>query len=201
MSKKPNRAKPGDWPAQHRYDYEFARSMILDQGEVAPMFVIHGADRTVVMLARWRTDDDKDRFVMAVRAVAVAEDAQCISFISEAWVRDVAPTPGETRDEAMRRAHQVPPSQAEDRKEIALVITEYRDRAGEICRRGTAGEIVRRYGDGKPSAVSKLDWKADAMEGRFVGLVPPLRPTAEQRESMRAVIEHMGGFVEIGGRA
>jgi hypothetical protein len=192
MSKTPKKAKPGRWADQHRLNYEFAKQAILERGEAVSMFVIHGVDKILILPALWENEADKQKMALNVRLVVVAEDASCVAFLTEAWIRVVSQAHGETEAELYRRAKAVTPEKAEDRIEVVIVTTDFRDPSGELQSLSTMGEIVRRD-DGKPSAVTERPIPGTlAIEGRFFDLVPPIRPTLEQREAARRVLECFG---------
>jgi len=187
--KKPKKAK--DWADQIRFDYAFARRTLLERGSVQPMFIIHGADEMVLFPAAFGDVGDKNLCANIARALAIAHDAACVSFISEAWGRSVARAPRETEAEWRDRFSAIAPSKAEDRQEIIVVFTNWRDRDGELHAAARTGEIVRNAA-GKPVALSELSNGEGSPEGRFVNLLPPERPTAEEREIARAVLSEIG---------
>jgi hypothetical protein len=177
-------------------DYEFCKRALMEYGEMRPLFVIHGPEHTALYPAMWQSPEDKDRAAMLVRCIGVIYNAQCISFLVEAWSRRVRQLPGETADQLNERAQAVAPSEAEDRIEIVMVSTDYRDDAGELQALMTSGEI-QRGADGKPSSVTQFDIDSEEgpirYEGRFAKLLPPTPPTDAQREFAREVLTLLGG--------
>ena len=134
-NRKPHRAvKDGafDWAKQQRLDVEFAKGILLAHGELAPMFVVHTPDKIEVLLAPpWRDRDEKFPFYNLLKLRAAADGAIGMTFITEAWMRDVPLVAGETEAEHRVRAQAVPPSEAEDRMEVVMVMTTYRDADGK----------------------------------------------------------------------
>ena len=100
---------------------------------------------------------------------------------------------GETPGEHDARAFAVPPSEAEDRIEIVMAELIYRDDAtGERRSLADAREIVR-DAKGKPVGFRDNALDPDAQgEGRWVDVLTPDRPTAEERARAAAVIEALG---------
>jgi hypothetical protein len=205
MARKPKYAT-GDntidrWREQLRYDAAFAQEALIKQGHIVPMFVVHTRDDgpNVVIAVPWKDDSDKTVALMTVKALCVAHDAVAISQIVEAWMR--AAMPGEREADYQN----LPPSKAENRREIVMCTVCWRDDATG-ARRGIHDmrEIVRRA-NGRPSGLAPLDRAVagavepseGSLEDRMVELLPETRPTPQERAKAREVvemIEAMGGL-------
>lgn len=106
--------------------------------------------------------------------------------------------PGET-EEAVRRGMLAgpAPSEAEDRCEIVVVSTEWIDDAGERHVLQRMGEIERNA-KGKPSALVEDRLEGISLTGRFLDLVPPVRPDTEQREWARRILPKLAERLGLG---
>lgn len=199
MARKPKYAA-GDntierWREQLRYDAAFASKALVEQGEIIPMFVVHARDDgpNVVVATPWKDDADKDIAVLAVKAVCVAHDAVALSQIVEAWMR--APAPGEDA------SNYLPPSKAENRREVVMCTVAWRDDAtGERRELHDIREIERRA-NGKPSGLKPgsggTESGAGDIAGRMIEILPERRPTPEEQAKAREaieMIEAMGGL-------
>lgn len=133
MRRNPNRADRAgaiDWEKQRRFDVEFAKQMLLETGEVRPMFVIHTAAFTKLFLALWDSPEQKRMTQRLIMLRAAVDNAEGVTFIGEAWVRNVEKAMNETEAEHRARALEIPPADAEDRMEVVIVTTEYRTADG-----------------------------------------------------------------------
>lgn len=181
---------------QFRFDLEYAKRVLMERGEVMPMFVVHGDD-TVVMLTPWHDDREKDHYRNLVRLMGVAEDASGITFIGEVWMRSVSRRDGETEQEFDKRSKMLPPSQAEDRIEAILIYTQHRDRDGSRINRSRLLEILR-GANGKPSGTRDLAHDE---------LLLPSPPLPEHRAMAKELVafarDKMNHLhpIDLGGRA
>lgn len=185
MAHKPNSAR-GDWAKQVRFDMAFAERTLLKQGDVRRMFVIHAKD--ALHAIPWNGADEKKEMLKFVRAYCIALDAEAVSFISEAWVRSVMRAHGESEAEYQERVDAVPPSEAEDRREVVLCIVMYRE-AGERHVLSEAREIQRRA-NGKPDGLTPyrtLD-TLEAVGGDVIDVFPRQAPTEEMRAMARIAL-------------
>jgi hypothetical protein len=193
--KKPNQArirKNGaiDWVQQLRFDVEYAKRILLTSGEVRPMFVMHTREGVKVFAMTAPNEEARLAIFKLLALTCIAENAEGLTFISEAWMRKLPQLAGETPAEARRRAKQGPmPSQAEDRIEIVIVQTAYRDpETGERRVLCDAREILR-GADGKPSGVKESQGEQpDSLEGRIVNIFPVEPPGEAARSLARTVL-------------
>jgi hypothetical protein len=189
--RQPKQARGADrWTKQVRFDMEFAKRMVLEQGSCATIMVIHLAgDRRIVCMAP--PDLGKETTALYLRAYCAANDAQAFTFISEAWLRRVGRRHGETEAEHDTRAFGIPPAEAEDRTEIVMVEIVYRD--GEARR--TVRELREIVRDAKGTATGFTPIgdvsAANRSEGRWVEVLLPEPPTAEERASAQRALDHL----------
>jgi hypothetical protein len=191
MSAKPKRARgPERWARQVRFDIEFARRMILEQGSCATILVIHlPGDRRVVCTPP--PGLGKETVALYLRAYCAAHDAEGFAFITEAWMRDVPRRFGETEAEHDARIDAVPIREAEDRVEIVMAQVVYRD--GDERRTAHEEREIMRDATGKVTGFRPLDLTG-ASEGRWVDVLLPEPPTAEQRASAAVALEHLSAM-------
>jgi hypothetical protein len=188
MAHKPNSAR-GDWEKQVRFDMAFAERMLLKQGDVGRMFVMHAKDAQHVMAAPWKGNDEKARILTMVRAYCIAYDAEALSFISEAWIRHLDRAPGETEAEFRARSNAIRPSEAEDRREVVMVVIMYRDAAGERQIVSDTREITRRD-NGKPDGLTpyRMNEGMDMLSGGIIETFPRWPASPEQRDLARIAL-------------
>jgi len=178
-----------DWPGQARRDYAFAKACVLERGQCAPFFAVHGAKRSVIVPAFWRNDTDKDDTARVVRLICVAEDADGLSFITEAWIRRMVRAHNESEAEFQARSNAIAPSKAEDRIEVVMANLTYREDDERkwivLC-----GEIIRDNA-GKPIRIADLtlDDETGNPGGRMFDILPEERPDPEARALARALID------------
>jgi hypothetical protein len=184
---KPNSAR-GDWEKQVRFDMAFAERMLLKQGDVGRMFVIHAKDAQHVMAAPWHSAAEKRQMLTMVRAYCIAVDAEALSFISEAWVRSVFRAHGETEAEFNTRVDAVAPRDAEDRREVVICMVIYRE-AGERHAVSDTREITRRD-NGKPEGLAPFSKTSglDALGGGIIETFPRWPASPEQRDLARIAL-------------
>lgn len=189
--KKPKRAGD-DWHKQLRLDMQFAETMLMKTGEVAPLAVLHSAD--TVRMVPYETDvaDTPAEFLQLVQLIAVAENAQAVSFMSEAWVAKVAKEPGEGAAAFQARTGTIRPSKSENRTETVYVAICYRDKeTGERIAIGTVREIERRA-NGKPAGLKPAEMGIEGWQGRAFELMPEAPPTPVSQSAARAALAIMG---------
>jgi hypothetical protein len=181
MAHKPNSAR-GDWAKQVRFDMAFAEKRLVQHGGVGRMFVVHCKDTLYAMPAPWESADEKADMIKMVRAYCIAHDAQALSFISEAWIRHLHQAPGETEEEFQARIDAVRPRDAEDRREVVMVMTMFRDEGGQRQILSDTREIQRRA-NGKPEGLTpyRLNRGVDIIGGGVVEAFPEWQPSPEHR--------------------
>lgn len=181
------------WNERLAFDFKYAKAMLMRCGEVSPMFVVHckGGDLKVVS-ATWEDSEQKHTLQSAVAVMAVAEEAQAISFLSEAWQRRVPMADGESEDQWMDRADNLTDEQREalPATEIVIVSCVYREN-GKRHVIAASAEIVRDE-DGDVTGMVDLggDDGPEGLVGPMVEILSPEEPTqqmiARAREIMAA---------------
>jgi hypothetical protein len=185
---KPKSAR-GDWTKQLRFDMAYAEKTLLKDGEVGSMFVVHAKERMHLIAAPWRDEGEKAAILDLVRAYCIAEDAAALTYLSEAWTRHMQQAPNETEAEFRARIDAVRPRDAEDRREMVLVMTMFRDDAGERQVVSDSREIERRA-NGKPSGLKphRVNKGWDVLAGAIVDAFPQWPPSPAEREAACAVL-------------
>lgn len=191
MTTKPKQARgPARWIKQVRFDIEFAKRMVLEQGSCATILVVYRRGQPPIILQQ-SPDLGKDTVAGYLRALCVAEDAEGFAFISEAWMRIVTRRDSETQAEHDQRVYLVPPSEAEDRIEVVIAEIIYRDDDGERRTLHESREIIRDAA-GKPSGFRSvqnvLGGAVERSEGRWVEVLSPEPPTVEERARAAAAL-------------
>jgi hypothetical protein len=184
-----------DWIAQMHADADFAKALLISNGEVKPMFIIHCPEHVKVVGAAWKNTEEKRITQKLISMQAALDDAEAISFISEAWCREVRRYDGESKADHTKRINAVAPSEAEDRIEIIMIAVNYRERN----RTRTAGmslEIIRDK-DGVPTDAINRDGEAQAMlQGPMINLLLPKKLT----EAQKIIVKHaLNTLKEIAG--
>ena len=120
----------------------------------------------------------KDNFANASRLICAAYGATAVVMALEAWV--TMAKPGEALDDT-------PPSEAFDRREVVVLMGEAvgqkKQKMLPIIRTDAGGF----FGFGEFDSTSYTGF-----QGRFVGLLPPKVPNAEQRALAKAMLEMLG---------
>jgi len=184
MKQRVNRADT--WEKQARMDFEHAKRVLLNDGAVMGMFVIHGAKESHVVGVPGFDDRVRAHLPQLLMLMCVMHDAQGISHIAEAWMAERPRLHGETEAEHFARANATVASEAEDRIEVVVTTTTWRDEAGEAHTIGHCGEIVRNP-RGKPVSVQERDAEGTEYGGRWIDLLPSRRPTEAERAMAREV--------------
>lgn len=166
--KKPKRAT--GWAEQLKYDMEFARFILLKQGHVAPMFVIHAKGGAHVVGVQLGDREDKHRVYGILSIMCAALGATALTFIAEAWIR-----------------HSI--EDTEDKQEVVIVQTSYRDDAGKHSV-FEAREIVR-GADGEPCDLIAHSGSDDdtRLEGAVYDILLEEAPTEAQQEIAQNAME------------
>lgn len=166
-----------------RADLQHAEATLLKDGALAPLFVVVGRDgRTILVPGDFRDEATKRRSADTARLAAVASDAELALLRSESWAVTGPELPSG-----------VSPSTSDRRVEVVSVMASARI-AGRIIRRASLREILR-GSDGRPVALRDLPGASEGagMEGPMLDLLPPIRPTAEQRALAVALLAAMAG--------
>jgi hypothetical protein len=180
---------PERWQEQVEFDVTFARQILLDKGQVLPMFILHRAEGPLVIPALML--HDKQNFYRVLRLLCVIHDAVALCSIGEAWIRDVGQLPGETDADHKRRATELPPSKASDRKEVIWCMLTWRDNAtGERRTIQDMREIERRA-SGMPTGLRKVSIHGGRVEGEIINILPARLATDAEKRAAQALLEEL----------
>jgi len=199
MTRKPKQAKTkgkSDWAKQVQWDMEYAKRQILADGSLDPIFIIHSADKSLAVASRVDPESKRD-FYTLMRALCIANDATALSCIAEAWLREVPQVPGE--EQSMARATDLLPSEAEDRKEVLISQTTYRDDAGRHSAVRSA-EIERDW-NGKITGFKDFPHQnvgIDEDEGLVFNILPERLAPPEGRELARKTLPMLAAALGLG---
>ena len=179
--------KPIDWQDQLKRDVYFARTALLKQGSLMPMFILHCPDEVRIVGAGWADAREKRRAQQMVGLMALAANATAISFISEAWSRAVMRHPRETEAEHQARIDAVRPAEAEDRTEVLIVSLTYRENNERHSLVSTLD--MMRAVDGTLTEVIEREAVDAEFGGTMTDLLCPVETTPEIRTAAQVLIE------------
>ena len=179
-------AGPIDWKTQNKYDYRFARQMMLEYGECQPMFIVHGRDGEMYpVMAAFTNREEKALTMKMVTMICVAYAAGGVSFIGEAWA---ATGMAEDRDNPTNP--RVMPSDREDKREVIIAQLSYRTDSG-VENVFMSGDIERSP-DGKVSGFSHENENAHtAIGGAFCDVLPPEVPNEFAQKAAKMMLEFL----------
>lgn len=188
--KRPPAASRGrtDWHQHICRNIEFAESVLREHGELVPMFVVEAGSETHIVGATFRNAEEKRSIFALVRLMCIALDATALTFITEAWMRRIRQYPGETEAAMQARIAAVPPSEAEDREEVIVVQTMYRDpETGE--RRAITGQRgIERDAAGKIVGLGAGDVEETGATGAAGEIFPAEAPTPDAQSYAQRVL-------------
>ena len=165
------------------HDVEHAEAVLLRDGALAPFVALTSATgHFIPIVPDFSTPEMKNASMVAMRLLAIAEDAVLASHFSEVWLVVGEPTNG------------VPPSQSERRIEAVAVVVQGRV-DNKVVSVSSVREILR--GDhGQPTGLRALGLPGEAgaasLGGPMSELLPPERPAETQRAVARAALIRMG---------
>lgn len=187
------RVVPHRWHAQLHRNLEFAESYLKNHESLVPRFIIH-CDKDAVVLTPWQNDDEKDRYLMIVKLMAIAHDAEAVTHLSEAWQRVVYRQHGESAADYEQRATEIRPSQVENRIEVVICTITYRDDDGDQKSAAISREIER-SADGKVSGLTVIKGQEEpdySTTGRMVEVLPPRGYSPEIRAAAKQTLDVLG---------
>jgi hypothetical protein len=147
------------------------------KGYVAPELIATTERGKLIHFAgSLESEREKDAFAAECRLLLIATAATCCTLVMETWMAQIS-----------AEAPNLPPSQTPERVEVVSVAAEAhscrRMLLLPICRR-PSGKFKRLGEDIAPPGVE--------LGGRFARLLPLTRPTPQQQEQARALLDVMG---------
>jgi hypothetical protein len=187
---------PKKWRDNLAHDVEWGKSILLGEGEMRPMFVLHNRDGSVTpFLAGFQTDGQKRAIFQFFSILIVAQEAVGFSFLCEGWLKTSQQHADETAEEAMTRALAGPsPAQAEDRKEVLTTMLVYRDAADERQTLSSILELDRGW-DGKIKGFKPECMGTALIEGAVRDIMEEDPPTIAQVTACRLFCIKKAAFV------
>jgi hypothetical protein len=188
---------PKKWRDNLAHDIAWAQSILMGEGEMRPMFVLHNRDGSVTpFLTAFQTEGEKRAIFQFFRILIVASEAIGFSFLAEGWMKSHAKLPGETEEESMARAMAGPsPMQSETRKEVLTVMMTYRDEGGERQTLSSIRELDRDW-DGKIKGFKEdAVYAAAVMEGAVRDIMDEDPPTPDLVTACRLFCVKKAAFV------
>jgi hypothetical protein len=161
------------------FDRKFAETILLERGEILPMFVIHSAAAPLPVGIPLRNDEEKAYDFM--HALCIVHEADGLSMISEAWMRTLPPNP--SPEEIARGAANCP-----DRVEVVIVAQAWIDDNGAKQGCATVQTIVR---DASGRVVGLDDREASpgtTVQGVLFDILPDRPPTDTEKAEARALV-------------
>lgn len=173
---------PATFEARWAHDLAHAEKTLLADGHLAPLFIIIGADgRSTVVPAIFSDQETKAHFFNLARLTAIAEDAEAVLIRTEAWAV--------VGDDL---AVGLSPSQSDRRIEVVSVAATARY-GKKVIHRLSMREILR-ADDGQPVGlreVSVPEGGDEAIRGEMFDLLPPRRPSRDERAMAKTLLEVM----------
>lgn len=193
MKKKgPNRAKgPWDPKKQMRFDFEYAKQMIVQDNGLMPMFVVHSKQGTIPIGFGGKAEYEGEAKVGHRRIavlMGIAFNAVAIAYVGEAWIATSLP------DEPEPEYPRVRPKDREDRKEVIITQMMWRDQeTGERKAALAQAEIVRNA-KGVCTGVKDEEFTepTDKIVGNFSELLLEREPTIAEQEIAQKILAAMG---------
>lgn len=202
MTKTPRRPSlPEKYRQLMEHDFEHVLKVHKDLGhdQSLAVFTLYTPKGPIVVGTGFGGPREKERVYTMIRLMAVAHEADAISYVSEAWMRKVDKAHGETEAEHHARAAEIAPSQAEDRMEVVICSIAWRDGFGQRQSTMRAREMVR-GDDGKLVELRPMAWTEDRdgyAEGPAMELLPVRRPSPEQVAKARAVVDQLAPLLGL----
>jgi hypothetical protein len=166
-----------------KIDRDFAETCIKRAGELAPMFVVHCRDGSIVPMIVTGFGDNRDGAYQMATVACIAYDAVAISMIAESWMAR----------EDKHDPSGLSPGQRENKREVVAVSFAARDTKLMSIR-----EILR-AADGTISGLGdELVTAASHTEGRLYSVLPAVRPTKAQIRTAREMLDACGDRVALG---
>jgi len=174
---------PEQFEKRWRYDLAHAERTLLRDGHVSPLFIIVGADGgTSLVPGNFSDGRAKAASMDLARLQAVAADAEAVLLRTESWMVLGEPL-----------AAGVAPSESDRRLEVVSLAATARV-GKQVVKRLSAREIIRGP-EGRPTGLRdlRLPEGGPGVEaaGSMFDLLPPVRPTAEQRAMAAMLVEAM----------
>ena len=174
---------PADFEKRWKHDLAHAEKTLLKDGFVAPLFIVMGRDgATSLVPASFPDGATKAKFIDLARLQCVAVDAELVLLRTESWV-----VVGDELPDG------VSPGQS-DRRIEAVSLTASARVGKRVVPRASTREILRGP-DGRATGLRDVhvprDRPDDATAGQMFHLLPPVRPTAEQRAMAQVLVEAM----------
>lgn len=191
------RPQKTDWAEHIREHVEWAKHSLAKTGRIIPQYLIATPRKVYGITVACEDEDEHERITEMLGIFCLAGQAESVTFVFEAWKRNLTRRPGETMAEFLARGHAVPPSQAEDRQEVVIVQCIYYDEAGERRSIGTDREILR-DADGRAYGLGEEDQRAQGgeAEGWLIDILAPERPG---KEAVMAAIQMLPIAAEVLG--
>lgn len=186
---------PADFEKRWKHDVAHAEKTLLKDGLVGPLFIFVGGDgSTSLVPATFSDEATKAKFMDLARLHCVAVDAELVLLRTESWVVVGDELP-----------NGISPARSDRRIETVSVTGSARV-GKRVVHRASVREILR-GADGRAAGLREVrparDRQGEEASGPMFNLLPPLRPTAEQRALAGALVEVMKqrlGLAPVPGR-
>jgi hypothetical protein len=162
-----------------------SKRLFIARGSAPLLFIIVGHDGTKKVIAVPSPSDaaTKRQVFSLIHLACTAFDAMAYLCISEAWER--AATVGDSDRPT------VMPSEAEDRKEVLMVIMIYRDETGERRTLHRIHEIIRDWKTGAITLRDMTEMTDENFQGILVDILPEKRPSPAQRTAAQIEVNKL----------
>lgn len=183
----------GDLIQEHM---EFAKEIYANSGEVSPMLIGYSGDKRIMMPLMFENDDEKEMILKMIGLVCVAHGITRYTVAFEGWSLK-----GDSKNDSMEEYNRL--------KKAGLRISDSPMRQEILsCMASSYGErkmIAYNIDEKDRSLTIMSETEGDGMElqGRFFEILPPQKPTSEQRamakmmlDASKVSLSEMGGTEE-----
>jgi len=186
---------PAKWLGTLEHDLNWAKGILLGEGEMRPMFIMHNRDGSITpLMASFKSDSHKAAIYQFLSIFILAQDCEGFSFMCEGWMKLADQRPGESYEEALERAQQVRPMDDESRKEVVTLMLVYRDDADERqCI--SALEEIERGVDGRPCGFKTIATDGAITEGAIMEIMREDRPDRDLVVAAHRFCKHKAAFI------
>jgi hypothetical protein len=167
---------PAYWRGTLEHDLNWAKGIMIGEGRLLPMFIMHNRDGSITpLMCGFKSDSHKAAVYRFISILALAMDCDGFSFMCEGWMKLADIHEGETHDAAYKRAMVVRPMDDENRKEVVTLMLVYRDEADERQVMSALEEIERGV-DAQPCGFKTISTAGAITEGAVIDILREDRP-------------------------
>lgn len=173
------------WDKEFAFNVAIAEKFLLGRGQVMSMFVFYAGEEVLIFPAPFADEGEKQTAIRLARVVATAHDAAAVCFLSEAYIREVKPTEGESHIEAARR---VARTERQTGREVVTVMLSWRD--GSEIRMRQSSKAIERDQKGKVTGLGpELMENSEPIMGDLLEILPAQAPSLIARAHAKDLLK------------